>query len=336
MGAAVRILIAEDEEIPAHILRRMLEAMGHDITTASDGAQAWRLFQAERPSVVISDWMMPELDGPSLCRRIRASGDGSYTYFLLLTARGTRGDRMEGLRAGADDFLTKPLDPEELAVRLEIARRILNIQARLEHQNARLAELATTDDLTGLKNRREFLRALEMAHALVVRQGLPVSLVMLDVDRFKSYNDSFGHTAGDDALRVVGRLLRDSCREHETVARYGGEEFVAILLGADAEEARVVAERLRATLAGSDWPHRPVTASFGVATAARRLEGGPKTLIEQADLALYLSKRRGRNCVTHYDDPPDPSSALPAAVALAPAGACFAVCDDEELDDVMI
>jgi diguanylate cyclase (GGDEF)-like protein len=324
----MRVLIAEDEPIPAHLLRRMLEAMGHEVQTASDGLQAWRLFQAEHPPVVISDWVMPELDGPGLCRRVRAVAGNSYTYFILLTAKGGRGDRMEGLRAGADDFLTKPLDAEELAVRLEIARRILDIQARLEHQNARLAEMATTDDLTGLKNRREFLRALEMAQALASRQGLPLSLIMLDVDHFKSYNDTFGHTAGDDALRAVGAVLRECCREHETIARYGGEEFVAILLGAGAEEARLAAERLREAVTRRSWRHRPLTVSCGVATAVPPMQGNPKTWIDHADMALYLSKRRGRNCVTHYDDPPGPSVGLPVAVP-APGPLLSFLADDD-------
>ncbi len=208
---------------------------------------------------------------------------------------------MEGLRAGADDFLVKPVEAEELAVRLEIARRILSVQERLERQNARLTELATTDDLTGLVNRREFRRALGVNFALAERQGLPLSLILFDIDHFKDFNDTFGHPAGDEALRTLAQVVRATCREHEPVARFGGEEFAVMLFGASREEARGAAERIRAELARGRWTHRPLTVSFGIATS------GPDVatvadLVERADAALYLSKRHGRDRVTHDDD----------------------------------
>jgi diguanylate cyclase (GGDEF)-like protein len=300
----MRILIAEDEEATAAALRGALGALGHEVAVAADGVQAWRMLQEERIPLVISDWMMPGLDGPALCRRIRAAGDSPYTYIILLTVRHRREDRMEGLRAGADDFLVKPFDVPELAVRLEIARRILTVQERLERQNARLAELAATDELTGLVNRREFRRGLEMSFALAARQGLPLSLVLLDVDHFKDFNDTFGHPAGDDALCAFAETLRSHCREHEPVARFGGEEFAVTLFGSPRGAARDVAERVRAALAGQQWLHRPLTASFGVATTGQGLRTVAE-FVERADLALYYSKHHGRDRVTHYDDLPD-------------------------------
>jgi diguanylate cyclase (GGDEF)-like protein len=240
---------------------------------------------------------------PSLCRRIRDVGGSPYTYIILLSVRDRSADWLEGLRAGADDFLVKPFDAEGLAVRLEIARRILAVQERLEQQNARLAELATTDDLTGLANRREFRRALGANFALARRQALPLSLVLCDIDHFKEFNDTFGHPAGDAALRTLAQSVRANCREHKPVARYGGEEFAVTLLGASQEEARGTAERIRAALAECRWTHRPLTASFGIATS------GPGVacvddLVQQADAALYLSKQHGRDRVTHHDDRP--------------------------------
>jgi two-component system chemotaxis response regulator CheY len=204
------------------------------------------------------------------------------------------------VRAGADDFLTKPPDPDELAVRLEIAGRILAVHDQLARQNALLTELASTDELTGVKNRRRFREDLELLFAQADRQGSPLSLILLDIDHFKRYNDAFGHPAGDRVLQQVGATLRSNLRGHDVVARYGGEEFVVLLPATVADAALEVAERLRAAIAGHDWPHRAVTASFGVATS------GPGTpvaaaLVDQADRALYLAKEAGRNRTSHHE-----------------------------------
>jgi two-component system chemotaxis response regulator CheY len=298
-GKPMRILVAEDEEMTAAALRGRLAGMGHDVAVATNGLDAWQMLQAEHIPLVLSDWMMPGLDGPSLCRRVRARGELPYTYFILLTARKERSDRMEGLRAGADDFLVKPVDAEELAVRLTIARRILSVQDRLERQNALLAELASTDELTGLDNRREFLRVLEANLALASRQAFPLSLILFDVDHFKSYNDEFGHPAGDVALRAVADAARSVCRAHEPAARYGGEEFAIIVFGSS-EDAQSVAERMQAALAARAWPNRPLTASFGIATTGK-LSQSASELMEQADRALYRSKSRGRNCISCFE-----------------------------------
>jgi diguanylate cyclase (GGDEF)-like protein len=259
--------------------------------------------------------MMPGLEGPELCRRIRARDDGLYTYIILLTARDSRTDRLEGLEAGADDFLTKPVDSAELVARLNVARRILTMQGELraqsetlrelhasvERQNARLAELATTDGLTGLKNRRHFNEALDAAVALSGRREQPLSLILLDVDHFKAYNDTFGHPAGDDALRQVALVLAEGVRAYDVAARYGGEEFAVLLPATNAHDALAVSERLRQAIASRDWPFRAVSASFGIATThAQVLYSGQ--LVAEADRALYLSKVRGRNRVTHYHE----------------------------------
>jgi two-component system cell cycle response regulator len=301
----MRILLAEDEEVTAAVLCGTLTSMGHRVTVATDGLVAWKLLQEEHFPVVLSDWMMPDLDGPTLCRRIRAAGNSPYTYFILISVRDRHADRMEGLRAGADDFIVKPCEAEELEVRLEIARRILTIQEQLERQNARLTQLATTDDLTGLANRREFRRTIEATFAQARGQGPSLSLILLDIDHFKDFNDTFGHPAGDAALRTLGRALRATCREHELAARFGGEEFAVVLNGASADEARGSAERIRAALSESRWEHRPLTASFGIATSGRDGAAIPASiaeLIEHADAALYSSKKTGRDRITHDDD----------------------------------
>jgi diguanylate cyclase (GGDEF)-like protein len=296
----MNILVAEDQPPSALFLRRLLERMGHEVTLAVNGEEAWRTVQELRPPLVISDWMMPQLDGPALCRRIRNSSIESYTYIILLTARAGRRDKLEGLKAGADDFLTKPLDPDELLVRLEIATRILAVHQTLARQNAALTQLATTDELTGVRNRRRFREDLLSYTALSVRHRLPLSLIMLDVDGFKPYNDDFGHPAGDDVLKQLAAVLREYAREHDLIARYGGEEFAVLLPLTTANAAIQVAERFRTAIGQINWPHRHVTASFGVATLESSNLASTETLVDQADQALYHSKRAGRDRVTHF------------------------------------
>ena len=297
----MKILVVDDNKTEAFCLRLLLERMGYEVTAAASGEAAWTVLQRNHISVVISDWMMPDMDGLELCRRVRARKGDHYIYVILLTGRDRVQDRLEGLRAGADDFLVKPANEDELAVRLDIARRILETQAELERRNQRLEALATTDELTGLKNRRHFFDALESQFALASRQRSPLSLVILDVDQFKSFNDGFGHPAGDEVLRGVAEVLRAGCRSHDTAARYGGEEFVVLLPAAGPIVSRGMAERLRGAIAGRKWLHRDITASFGVATmTARTCRAGE--LVEQADRALYQSKHQGRNQVTHVTE----------------------------------
>ncbi len=297
----LRILIAEDQPPAALYLLRTLERIGHQAAVARDGEEAWRIIQEHEVPLLISDWMMPNLDGPGLCRRIRASSSERYTFIILLTSRDRREDRLTGLRAGADDFLIKPPDPDELAVRLEIAERILAVHNQLAQQNAQLVELATVDELTGTKNRRRFREDLELLFGQADRLHSPLSLIMIDLDHFKQYNDSFGHPAGDEVLHWSGSILRTAVRAHDIVARYGGEEFVVLLPATDAVAAIEVAERLRSAVACRPWPHCRITASLGVSTASAATPDAA-ALVDQADQALYYSKLSGRNQVNHFKD----------------------------------
>ncbi len=302
----MNILVAEDHPSSAHCLRRLLERLGHQVTVASDGEEAWRLVREARFPVVISDWVMPGLNGLELCRKIREREGQPYSYLILLTSKQGQRDRLSGLGAGADDFLVKPPDAEELAIRLEIARRIIEVQEELERRNALLAEMALSDELTGVKNRRRFREALEVHFSLSRRQGAPLSLLIADVDHFKAYNDEFGHPAGDDALRAVASTLREKVRKHDEVARIGGEEFAVLLPDTAAGVATEMAERLRAAIKAFPWSHRPVTASLGIATTTPTI-ATPADLVEQADRALYRSKGLGRDRVTHSRDAAGPS-----------------------------
>lgn len=450
----MKVLIAEDDKIAAMMLQRVLEQQGYEVILADDGQTAWETFQKEVFPIVISDWMMPHIEGHDLCRHIRASNNSNYTYFILLTSQDHKQARIEALEAGVDDFLAKPVDREELRARLIVAKRILNIQAQLlqhnqelthlssqlqvqadelqqsqrmlqqanrrfielfEHVpiacftfdmdgiihewnqassqlygwdkaqvlfrsmfdtlfrdkteanghamleqvktgeytcgldcedmrsdgdiryvtrsifplrgadesiiggivanvdvtervqyerelkslNERLENLAVTDGLTGLKNHRAFREYLNRQFSIASQRNLPLSVILLDVDKFKDLNDTFGHPAGDEVLKQVAQILKDNSRESDFTARYGGEEFVIVLPNAQGAVACEVAERLRIAIEQATWEYRAVTASFGVATLRH---GTPdvQTLIDEADKALYQSKTEGRNRVTFW------------------------------------
>ncbi len=451
----MRVLIAEDSTVALKVLERSLRQLGYEVVVAPDGGAAWRAYQVDPTPIVITDWEMPEMSGLELCRAIRSHGGAHYTYLMMLTARGQKEDKLEALEAGADAFLSKPLDTAELQASLRVAERILLAEATLQQQkqqlqdlneelqsqnesllltqrliehanrrftelfehvpvacftvdlegrihewnlaaqqlygyakeevlfqsvyekvfhgasasrlhemlqrvlqgstitgiesedhdregnlhyvirsafpirnaqreavgaivsvvdvtyrveyenqlkalNQKLQSLAVTDGLTGLHNHRAFQDYLEEQFQLAVRNRLPLSLILMDVDHFKQYNDTFGHQAGDEVLRTVAQILKERVREGDFVARYGGEEFVVVLPRADEESAAMVAERLRQAVEAENWTLRPVTGSFGVASLRPDMETRQE-LIEAADQALYQAKKNGRNRVEIWD-----------------------------------
>jgi len=445
------VLIAEDSLVALKVLERALQQLGYEVVAARDGAEAWRAYQQSPVPLVITDWEMPHMSGLELCRAIRQHPSDHYPYLVMLTARGQKEDRLAALEAGADAFLSKPLDMAELQANLRVAERILQAEATLkaqkqelqelneelqlqnetlqhsyrliEHANRRftdlfehipvacftvdvegiirewnlaaqqlygyrkeevlfrpfyekvfqgaaasklhemlqhvmqgsvitgveaedydsernlhyvvrnafpiynpqrevvgaiiavsdityrieyeqqlralnqkLQNLADTDGLTGVYNHRAFQEYLEKQFQNALQRGLPLSLILLDVDHFKQYNDTFGHQAGDEVLRSVAQILREQVRDRDFVARYGGEEFAIVLPDTDCERAVAVAERLRQAIEQAAWRRRPVTASIGVASLRPDMESR-KELIEAADQALYQAKRSGRNRV---------------------------------------
>jgi two-component system, cell cycle response regulator len=312
----MKILIAEDDRLTRRVLTQALEALSFDVTAMTNGLDAWEYLRANEIQVVISDWMMPGLDGLELCRRVRSRGaEGPYVYLILLTARDSRDDRLEGLQAGADAFLTKPFDRAELFARLNVARRIINVENQLrrraadlermhsemEKRNALLAEIASCDGLSGLKNHGFFRDALDVQIRVARHQGMPLSMVMIDVDHFKSFNDSFGHPAGNDVLCEVADILRSCVRSNDLVARYGGEEFAVLLSSTDVETSLAFGERIRLAIEQHPWRHRPITISLGISTMDTQLPMAA-VLLDQADRALYRSKALGRNRLTHARD----------------------------------
>lgn len=309
----MKVLIADDDVVTRTMLRKMLASRDHRVLETEDGQSAWELLCAvhRRPEeepiqFVISDWMMPGLDGPSLIAHIRRAEFPHYTYIVMLTARDGIEDTVTGLEAGADDYLTKPFDLNEFRARVAIGERILSLETRLREANVKLEDMATHDNLTGLLNRRALYDSATRELARAQREGLPLSVIMIDLDHFKVINDRHGHLAGDQALRLAASILQRGLREYDLLGRWGGEEFLMVLPGADTMESLAVAERIRDEISRSPLHlgngHRiAFQASFGVTMLPRsETEIRFDDLVHDADLALYQAKRRGRNQVFPY------------------------------------
>ncbi len=298
----IRILIADDSAISRRLLEAALRKWGYEVVVASDGNEAWEHLQRDdAPRLAILDWMMPGLSGPEVCRRVRARQNEHYTYILLVTSRSQKEDLIQGMEAGADDYLTKPFDQHELNVRLGPGRRILELQEALLEAQAALREQATTDALTSLWNRRMILLILERELARTEREATPLGVLVGDLDHFKQVNDTHGHLAGDAVLREAAQRMKASCRNYDSVGRYGGEEFLLILPGCDAHAAERQAERLRAAIESQpvETPDETlaVTCSFGATSVPPGKLATPEGVIQVADNALYQAKKRGRNRV---------------------------------------
>ena len=302
----MKILIAEDQAPSALFLERMLEKMGHEVAVAPDGEEAWGIVRSGDAPVLISDWMMPRLNGLDLCRRIRALGGDRYTYIILLTSRDRREDRLEGLSAGADDFLTKPTHPDELALRLQIAERILAVHDHLARRNLQLAYQATHDGLTGLPNRSYLQHELERRLDGRSADG-PFALLLIDLDRFKEINDTLGHHYGDLLLQALAPRLRDVVGDSGTAARIGGDEFGVLVTGADGASAVRVAEAILAALRQPiviKGQALDVGASIGVALCPGHADD-PISVLRCADIAMYAAKRNRVGCLVYAPGRPE-------------------------------
>lgn len=313
----VKVLIAEDDAASRLILERTIVRLGHECLVARGGHEAWDIFKNAAPDVVITDWMMPDIDGVELCRRIRtrphAEGSSQYTYVIFLTALADRDHLLRAIEEGADDYLAKPLDRVELQVRLHVAQRVTSLYHEIAEQrteserlNRILFQQARQDPLTQMGNRLRLQEDLDVLTGRVERYGHTYCVVLIDVDHFKRYNDRYGHQAGDDVLRAVARTVV-ARRRGDSCYRYGGEEFLLILPEQSVSSAAVAAEHVRRSVEGLSIPHEGnppthiVTVSAGVAGPASEHEtSSVETLLQQADEALYAAKRSGRNCVRTY------------------------------------
>ncbi|MCB9733773.1 MAG: diguanylate cyclase [Deltaproteobacteria bacterium] len=310
----MKILVAEDDDVSRFMTVKAVQQIGYECISAADGEAAWELYLKEGADAVISDWMMPGLDGIQLCKRIRQMDDQLYTYFIILTALSEREYRLEGMRAGADDYLAKPLDRDELQLRLIAAARVTGLHRKLQEQarelerlNREFFESGRIDALTGIANRLRMQEDLRAIKARVDRFGDAFCLALFDIDHFKLYNDTCGHVAGDEVLRNVALALAGACRSGDTVYRYGGEEFLAVLGTPNIELAGTIVDRMRASVEQSAIAHPKsetsqfVTVSAGVAAFYPGAGVSIDDALQRADAALFDAKQKGRNRVVVFD-----------------------------------
>jgi len=302
----VKILIADDDVTSRLVLAGVLKKHGHEVVVTVDGAEAWDALQRpDAPRLAILDWVMPGLSGVDVCRRARTIESDQPPYIILLTSRGQKTDIVTGLEAGADDYLAKPFDPGELLARVDVGRRLIELQARLIEARDALSHEAMHDPLTGVLNRRAFGSALSRELSRKRRNNNVLAVGICDIDHFKQINDTYLHQTGDEVLCGLVRIMQGNLRGHDVLGRRGGDEFVVLTEHAREDGAAILYERLRAAIA--DNPIQtgagvmPITISFGVKIWA---DGETEEeLLAAADAALYQAKSGGRNRVFLAGEP---------------------------------
>jgi two-component system, cell cycle response regulator len=302
----MKILIAEDDFTSRSILTAVLKKWGFDPVAAEDGSVAWDLLQKpDAPGLVLLDWNMPGMDGLEVCRRLRENDSRNPPYVILLTARGEKGDIVQGLEAGANDYVAKPYDNEELQARIRVGQRMLELQSHLMEARDALGHQATHDPLTEILNRRAILDRLAQEISRARREEGSLSVGMCDIDHFKNVNDAYGHQTGDEALVAFTRCIQDRLRDYDSVGRYGGEEFLVIAPGSMGHSGESLYERLRAGVADAEITTKAgkisLTVSIGVAPGTG--QSTVDALLATADAALYQAKADGRDRVAYAISP---------------------------------
>ncbi len=306
----MKVLIAEDELTSRMILTANLKKWGFDVYSVKDGLEAMEALQGpEAPQLVILDWLMPGMDGVEVCKKVRAAEeakeDECYTYIILLTGCSEAEDVVEGMNAGADDYVVKPYDLQELKVRLKAGRRIVELQQALMKSQRDLKDLSMHDHLTGIFNRRAVLDKLSLEMPRAEREKAPLSIAILDIDFFKKINDSFGHSAGDTVLKEFVKRILATIRPYDILGRYGGEEFLLILIGASGSSSATAFERVREAIGSEPFAieGRDIEVRVSIGGAQFCYGETVDALIERADKALYRAKEEGRNRVVLAPDP---------------------------------
>lgn len=295
----IKVLVADDSAVSRKLVEFTLSEKQYSLIFAKSGRETLDLFAEHHPALVIVDWIMPDLTGLEICQHIRSRAQASYTYIILLTGKSEKESVVEGLAAGADDYLTKPFHHEELIARVGVGLRIIGLQREIEAKNLLLKELALTDPLTGLPNRRAIEDWATRQLSGAARYGFSFWVALADLDHFKTVNDTYGHDAGDNVLKTFSEILKRNSRQSDICGRIGGEEFLFVLTHTTEENAKRVIDRVRAEFEATQFNFEgqslKVTASFGLAGFVGTRAPDFNRLIAQADAALYSAKRQGRN-----------------------------------------
>jgi two-component system, cell cycle response regulator len=295
----IKILAVDDSAVSRKSIEHCLSGELYRLLFAKNGREALAVFAEHEPAVVITDWDMPDIGGLELCRRIRCDFPHFHSHLIVLSGNTDKEHIVEGLAAGADDYLTKPFHAGELVARVEVGRRIVELHRQIQHKNRLLEEMALTDALTGLPNRRAVDVWAPRELSAAARHGFCVWMVMADLDLFKKVNDTFGHDAGDTVLKSFATILATNTRQSNICARLGGEEFLLMITHSDKQDAKTVVERIRKQFESTKFTFgsstTSVTASFGIAGFCGSKPPELNALVSRADAALYTAKRKGRN-----------------------------------------
>ncbi len=294
----MRILIAEDDNITRLILEKLLEKEGHQVVCANNGKEALKIFKAEDFDMVIIDWLMPEMDGLELCKRIREAKLDRYVYILFVTIKEKSEDIVKALNMGADDYLTKPFDPHELVSRINSGARVVELDKKLRDAKNRFERLSLTDELTGVLNRRGVIRRFEEELNRAKREGNGLLVIMLDIDNFKEINDRFGHCIGDEVLKEAAARIKSYMRSYDILGRYGGDEFLIVInMPKENIHPKIVEKFFHAICSKPfyiEGKRIEITASVGV-NLVKEPKGDVLELIRVADHCLLKAKRKGKN-----------------------------------------
>lgn len=303
--AKAKILLVEDSKGQAEATKSFLEKKGYEVTWAEDGLTAFKIAKSQKVDIILLDRVLPDIDGNEICRWLKLNQDTKGIPIIMLTVKDSVSDKVNGLEAGADDYLPKPYDEVELNARIYSCLRTKALQDELRQKNKQLEEmltrvetLAITDPLTGLFNRRRFESILSLEFKKATRYQAPLSCMMIDIDHFKEVNDAYGHRTGDMILKEIAGIIHKNIREVDTAARWGGEEFAVLIPNTTKENAVQPANRILKTVSKHSFPDiggRHVTVSIGIADIMDPAITNEEKLVHAADLAMYAAKRKGRN-----------------------------------------
>jgi two-component system cell cycle response regulator len=298
----LKILIADDDPVTRGLIQKILHAAGYEVIAVENGRlAAGHLCQPDGPRLALLDWVMPEMDGPSVCSEVRRKREQPYVYMILLTSKESKQDVVAGLQSGADDYLIKPFDHQELKARLRTGQRILGLEDKLVEAREEMRFKATHDPLTGLFNRGVIVELLSRELTRTYRERGCTTILLGDIDHFKRVNDTHGHHVGDEVLREVAIRLVNTVRSYDFAGRYGGEEFLLVLNNCESSYALERAEKIRSTIGNSPVSTRrgplAVTMSLGVLSSRDWGLRTTEEILRDVDDALYAAKAAGRNCV---------------------------------------
>jgi len=301
----LKILVADDSAVYRKLVEQTLSDDNHKVIFAKNGREALDLYAKHTPALVITDWTMPDIGGLELCKKIRQDFQQHFAHIILLTSNTDKEQVVEGLAGGADDYLTKPFHQGELRARVNVGLRVVELHRQVQAKNRQLEEMALTDPLTGLANRRAIDIWITRQLSAAARHDFPIWVAICDLDHFKKVNDTYGHEAGDMVLKTFAQILKSNTRQSNICGRHGGEEFLNIITHVERDNSVIAFERIRKQMENQKFTFNnqtfSVTTSMGIAGFRGTRPPAFADLLAQADEALYSAKHKGRNRIEYAE-----------------------------------